>query len=247
MVSLWWWCCGCTFGPHNPVFHEDCMYCGRRRCSSCIQRPVSVSPRPSSSKSKVTPNAAARNKKKKQSEGNKKTEVKNIASSSKTPNTTKLSLEKFDARDQVQQAYTSPKAARDCPTAAVPSEVRSTSTTHSDHQKLDSAVSVIYSPTVGSTMTDWIYEQHSLSIYSSSDIQLLETILVELKSSQPENIFIDYEVKESLGNCFKGKIEVLLDGSLDWWPFQSYMPRLAQDQVTIRWECVCIPRSCLAQ
>lgn len=246
MVFLWY-CCQCNFGPHNPDLHDECIMCGAPSCAQCYREAISISPRSSPPKPEEAPTAIARNGKKKQKEDMKKAEVKNIESSSKSPDATKLSLEELDSRVDIRQHHVSPKKSYEYPRTIATSRRRSTSTIRPDQQKLGSTVSVTYSPSVGSAMIDWIYEQHSLKVYSSDDIQLLETILVELKSVQPETIFVDGEVRGSLANSFKGNVEALLGGSLDWWPFQSYIPPLAQDQVAMRWECVCIPRSYLAQ
>ncbi|CAG7916919.1 unnamed protein product [Penicillium olsonii] len=42
MGSLWY-CCRCTFGPHNASLHEACIQCGTPRCSRCTEQKVSDS------------------------------------------------------------------------------------------------------------------------------------------------------------------------------------------------------------
>ncbi|KAJ5913343.1 hypothetical protein N7504_002226 [Penicillium tannophilum] len=39
MPSLWY-CCECSFGPHNAAIHAACISCTRRRCSSCREEKV---------------------------------------------------------------------------------------------------------------------------------------------------------------------------------------------------------------
>lgn len=237
-----WTCCRCYFGPHNSKLHEQCIQCGVPRCHRCVAELFSDSPRPPSPNSEEGPHAAVGKGKKPQREGMEKTQVKEIASSSRCPSTSKPLTEEFDSRFEVRKASVSPETARDGRIATVlPTEILC-----SDQQELDSTVSVTYSPSLCSIMMDWIHEQGSLDPYFSNDIQLLETVLVELKSSGPEIIFVNFEKGESFRNSLKGKLEALLDRSLDWWPFQPYMSPLAPNQVSIHWKCVCIPNSDLS-
>lgn len=39
MASLWY-CCGCSFGPHNSALYDACISCGTMRCSMCIDEKV---------------------------------------------------------------------------------------------------------------------------------------------------------------------------------------------------------------
>ncbi|KAJ5240988.1 uncharacterized protein N7469_002579 [Penicillium citrinum] len=34
MASLWY-CCGCSFGPHNSALYDACINCGEHRCDFC--------------------------------------------------------------------------------------------------------------------------------------------------------------------------------------------------------------------
>ncbi|OQE19385.1 hypothetical protein PENSTE_c015G06824 [Penicillium steckii] len=34
MVSLWY-CCECSFGPHNSALYDACINCGEQRCTFC--------------------------------------------------------------------------------------------------------------------------------------------------------------------------------------------------------------------
>ncbi|KAJ5665501.1 uncharacterized protein N7477_007949 [Penicillium maclennaniae] len=36
MASLWY-CCDCSFGPHNSALYESCVNCQRRRCPACAE------------------------------------------------------------------------------------------------------------------------------------------------------------------------------------------------------------------
>ncbi|CAG8015454.1 unnamed protein product [Penicillium salamii] len=42
MASLWYCCC-CSFGPHNLSLHEACIQCGTPRCGRCTEQKVSDS------------------------------------------------------------------------------------------------------------------------------------------------------------------------------------------------------------
>lgn len=41
MASVWY-CCGCSFGPHNVDLYDACISCGRRRCSQCVDEKTSL-------------------------------------------------------------------------------------------------------------------------------------------------------------------------------------------------------------
>ncbi|KAJ5134182.1 hypothetical protein N7448_000796 [Penicillium atrosanguineum] len=36
MASLWY-CCDCSFGPHNAALYDSCVNCQRRRCVECVE------------------------------------------------------------------------------------------------------------------------------------------------------------------------------------------------------------------
>lgn len=245
MIVLWT-CCRCSFGPHNSKLHEQCIQCGEPRCCRCATQLFSDSLRPPSPNPEEDPHAAVGKGKKTQREGMEKTQVKEIASSSRCPSTSKPLTEEFASGFEVRKASVSPETAREGKTATESSDFLPTLILCSDQQKLDSTVSVTYSPSLCSIMMDWIYEQGSLDPCFSNDIQLLETVLVEIKSSEPESILVSFEKRGSLRNSFKGKLEAFLNRSIDWWPLQPYMSPLAQNQVAIHWKCVCIPDTYLS-
>ncbi|KAJ5833401.1 hypothetical protein N7474_001712 [Penicillium riverlandense] len=40
-MSTVWYCCGCSFGPHNGDLHDACISCGRTKCSLCDEEKLS--------------------------------------------------------------------------------------------------------------------------------------------------------------------------------------------------------------
>lgn len=100
-----------------------------------------------------------------------------------------------------------------------------------------SAKFIVYSPSLGSTLADWVYKQFSQGLYSSAELRVLENVIAELENTQPEFIFVGLDEDVAFWNTLKGNAEGIL-GSLDWWPFQSYIAPLDQDQTRISWKCV---------
>jgi hypothetical protein len=86
---------------------------------------------------------------------------------------------------------------------------------------------------LGSILVDWVYEQFSRGVYSSNEIQLLENVLAELENNQLGLISVKSEDGMAFWNTFKGNVETIIGGVLDWWPFQPYMTPLAQDQIRL--------------
>ena len=33
--AVYWYCCGCGYGPHDEKYHTGCANCQRRRCARC--------------------------------------------------------------------------------------------------------------------------------------------------------------------------------------------------------------------
>ncbi|KAJ5619352.1 hypothetical protein N7510_003336 [Penicillium lagena] len=40
-MSSVWYCCECSFGPHNGDLYDSCISCGRTRCSLCDEEKIS--------------------------------------------------------------------------------------------------------------------------------------------------------------------------------------------------------------
>lgn len=36
-VKSLWYCCQCTFGPHNSHLYDSCVTCGEYRCPNCVE------------------------------------------------------------------------------------------------------------------------------------------------------------------------------------------------------------------
>ncbi|KAJ5104938.1 hypothetical protein NUU61_002285 [Penicillium alfredii] len=41
MPSLWY-CCECSFGPHNSALYDACIQCGNTRCTRCLEEKISL-------------------------------------------------------------------------------------------------------------------------------------------------------------------------------------------------------------
>lgn len=263
MINLWY-CCRCEFGPHDGSLYKACIECGTPRCSQCSSEKIGTisqtSPKTlhicdSCLSGEVTPTEAENtrqaphhptsNRERGQCQAAPPGADDINLSASRSPPMQKGRLQRLRSEVRLFIRSRSPSSANahfndlvddtrsqnfQAPQACSPSV----------GPKYSSTSTIVYSSSLGSIMVDWVYEQFTHGVYSSIEIQALENVLVELKNTQPSLISVRAEDRVSRWNTFKGNAERVMGGTLDWWPFRDYMPPLAQEQVRLCWECVCI-------
>jgi hypothetical protein len=262
MASLWY-CCKCTFGPHNSSLYDTCIQCGDSRCARCTEEKIhgysQTTPTiPSICDSCLTggetaieqetarqvPDYSTGSRERLKRRTAQEEAADSTVSSSREPGIPKWLPQSFESLElsRRQKSSTSPGTLLNNPTDNIQSGPSRTPQAKSSsvRPKCSSTRSIVYSPSLGSVLLDWVYKQFSRGVYSFNEIQTLENVLVELKNNQTIFIYFETEDDMSFWNTFKGNVETINGGVLDWWPFQPYMTPLAEGQIRLCWECVCI-------
>ena len=259
MVSLWY-CCSCSFGPNDSSLYDTCIQCGTARCFRCVSEEIGTTSQTSPKTLRIcdscltgednTTEAEITRQAPHRPTGNRErlqhraaqpdAENINLSSSRNPPGR----FRSFTSGVELFFRRGSP-ASTDTPFNDPMDDTRGQNSptpqaSSSVGPRYGSTSAIVYSLSLGSILVDWAYEQFSHGVYSSDEIQVLENVLVELNNTQPKLIFVKTEDVLSRWNTFKGNAERIIGGMLDWWPFQPYMTPLAQEQVRLCWECVCI-------
>lgn len=231
-----WYCCQCNFGPHNSSLYDECICCGRIRCARCAEEKPFETPQTSSTRetTRQTPNYSTGRRKRLQRQTTQAKAANGTVSSGRDTGMPKRLLRELEPTLQSLRRRGSSTSLGRLPNSPL-DDIQNEPFFASQASTSD----IIYSLSLGSILVDWVYEQHSSGIYSSNEVQALENVLIELKNTQPGLISVKAENELSFWNNLKGKVETII-GLLDWSPFQPYMAPLAQDQVRLFWECVCI-------
>ncbi|CAG8909772.1 unnamed protein product [Penicillium egyptiacum] len=235
MASLWY-CCGCNFGPHNSSLYDSCIQCGRTRCARCVGEfnvtpegspPPNICDSCDQEHKGQAPQHAIENNKGGETDGTSRAK-KDPSVPTALLRSTKYVFGFFPRRTRP----TIPGTPREISLSSQPSYP-------AIPLQRESAEYILYSASLGSLMTHWIYEQSFCGAISSNQVQTLEAVLVEWKSTQPEILYTESNNKTSFWNSFKGILETLTGGVLDWRPFGPYRTPLVQGQTRICWECPC--------
>ncbi|CAG7921991.1 unnamed protein product [Penicillium olsonii] len=246
-----WYCCKCTFGPHNSRLHDDCIQCGAPRCTRCTCQSLDEAPQASQASPKRSPI-------RKPSSGDKSSSprLENNAEIRRRPTGNRKGPQRQAAMPSAEKIDFSsgqsshpqkriPWLLRSGGKAAIqinPSSGRDLPawTFNDITESLDiPTFHIVYSSSLGSMMADWVFEQFSQGLYSSGEVQVLRKILIELKNTEPKIICMRTKDPMSKWNAFQGKVEGVLGGTVDWWPFHPYMAPLSEGEVRLSWDCNC--------
>lgn len=235
-LTIFWYCCECNFGPYNSSLYDECIQCGKIRCTRCVEEKPYETPQTSSTQetTRKPPNDSSGRRKRLQRQTTQAKAANGTVSSSRgtgMPKQLPRGLEPTLQSLRRRGSSTRPGTLPNNPNEDIQSEPFSASQPSTSY--------IIYSSSLGSILVDWVYEQLSTGVYSSNEVRALEDVLIELKNTQPGLISVKTEDELSFWNNLKGKVETII-GLLDWSPFQPYMAPLTQDQVRLFWECVCI-------